>query len=103
MNNKGFTLIELIICLMIIGSLFMGVLSYIEKHHVGKRVAGVVKEAVNEFDSSKSETHSITMKTPESITKIKCVEGYKTIIIDGIEYQYGKVNSWGDIKGIKCN
>jgi len=32
----------------------------------------------------------------------KCISGKKAIIVNGIIYYAGDINTWGDIKGVNC-
>ena len=54
------------------------------------------KNAVTEYNAKQK---NVPLKT-DIITK--CINGKKAIIVNGIFYYVGDIDTWGDIKGVDC-
>lgn len=115
MNKKGFTLIELMIVIAILGIFFAIVLPpvivWMKKENIASEAGSLVKEfKAAAADKNEQHTNSTEVKqgapirkTLESNNSVKCVEGKKFIVINGEEFALGKVkNKWGDIDPISC-
>ena len=95
-NEKGFTLIELIISIFITVMLAGMISSFVIKGYRDKKSVVGKKEAIKIMVKDK-----VKADIGQS-TNIVCLEGYKWVI-DGTEkYQLGKKDSWGDLKPIEC-
>ena len=104
MNKKGFTIIELMIVLFIIGiigSIFIpAVLQFMQDEKIAQKTGSLIKEFKQEASTEvRVETKTITIDK----SGVKCRDGKKVIEIDGVEYHLGLIkNSWGDLAPIEC-
>ena len=97
--NSGFTLVELVVTICILtGMLTIGV-SFIRKYLTDNKeeLKGLVKDAK---EIATTEYQSIPSATSNEIV---CIDGFKIIIIDGVSYNIGKKDNWGEIEAEKCN
>lgn len=97
MNQKGFTLIELIIVIMIIGILGIFTIPIF----MGFRTEGDSQVEVFELSETVDQpTISNVVNTPGTV---KCFGGYKVIELGGKTYWIGdEPDTWGDLKAIPC-
>lgn len=95
MVKKGFTLIELIVVIAIIG-----ILSLL-----------FIPTIVSYFDETKDTSkggysQSTSIEEPKIVNQnnnLKCVDGKKVIELNGEVFHLGKIkNSWGDLESIDC-
>ncbi len=111
MNKKGFTIIELLICVAIIGILVAIVLP------IGMKLLGSNGSDVVTFNT---EPATVVVSTPQVVVEDEignetivenlivedtpgCSDGKRTIVVDGELYFLGKVkNTWGDLEGVPC-
>lgn len=111
-NKKGFTLIELMICLAIIGFVIPIIFNFFEEEKIAQKAGSLVQEFKQELDQ-KIENHNVEVITTYEKAKIvntngptsgyaECFEGKKVVHIKGEMYHIGKMDSWGDIKSIDC-
>lgn len=97
MNKKGFTLIELMIVIAILGILAIIVVPLISKK-LGNEEA--VKEKPKIDFQSKIEKKTVSVPTQQIV---ECVEGKQMIKIQGEKFYLGRIkNSWGDLEPVKC-
>jgi len=94
MNEKGFTLIELMIVVMIFGIIAAIVIGAVVKTNRTE-----YKEDVIEIPNE-----SLVITTPLKMTgSIKCLGGHKVIELNGKTYWIGEEpDSWGDLKALPC-
>ena len=101
MNKKGFSLMELMIVIFIIGIIGSLVVpaffQFMEDEKVAQKAGSLVKEFKQEIEP---EVRTETIIVDRS--GVKCIEGRKAIEIDGKIYYIGSLDTWGDIKGIEC-
>jgi len=98
MNKKGFTLIELIVGIAIIGILMSLLFTFLEDEKIVQKTGALVK--------FKQEVKPIVKNKTIILDKcgIKCIGGKKIIEIDGIVYYLGTIkNSWGDLETVDCD
>lgn len=91
-EESGFTIVEVIICFLLGGVVSLCIISSV--HKATQKNKADLKVRYVEVPTN------IISKPAESI--IICVDGFKTIFIDGENYNIGKKDSWGDIKAIEC-
>jgi hypothetical protein len=100
MNQKGISIIEIFIGLMILGVVATGVLEWVKEEKIAQQLG----EFTAEFKGS-SEPIIQIQKEIVTIDKsgVICLDGKKTIMIDGETYHLGRVkNTWGDLEGVDC-
>lgn len=102
MNNKGFTLIEAMICVamvMIVASIIIPeIFSFMKDEKIAQKAGSLVKE----FKQEATIDNKIIVTDPVQ-SDVECFEGKKIIHMNGDIYHIGKMDTWGDIKSIDCN
>jgi prepilin-type N-terminal cleavage/methylation domain-containing protein len=104
MKEKGFTLIELIITIviiMVVGSIAIPIaMEFVRDEDLASKAGVFVREFKQEVDPEvRVETETVTIDR----SGVNCLDGKKTITIDGVVYHLGKIkNSWGDLEAVDC-
>lgn len=108
-NNKGFTLLQMMIVIAmfsIIASIIIpNVYYYMKKEKIAQRSGKLVKEFKQELESDVVVDVTLEDEAKTVIVdefSIKCINGKKTIVINGKIYHIGIVDTWDDIKSIDC-
>ena len=104
MNNKGFTLIELIIVIVIImlvaSVAIPAIMQFVSDEDLASKTGVFVREFKQEANPEvRVETKTVTIDKSGVI----CQEGKKVITIDGVIYHLGTIkNTWGDLEAVDC-
>ena len=97
MNKKGFSLVELLLFIAILGFVIPSIFAFMEDEDIAQKTGNFVKEFKQE---AKPEVKVKTITVDRS--GVKCIDGRKAIEIDNTIYYIGTLDTWGDIKGIEC-
>ena len=97
MNKKGFTIIEVMIVLAILGFIIPIFFAFMEDEKIAQKAGSLVKE-FNQEAAPEVRVETVTIDR----SGVKCFEGKKAIEIDGKIYYIGNIDTWGDIKSIDC-
>jgi hypothetical protein len=98
MNEKGFSIFDLIITLAIIGFIITTGLEFLTDEEVGKKVGALVSDFNGEVEP-KVVTKTVTIDN----SGVNCLDGKKTITISGETYHLGRIkNTWGDLESVDC-
>jgi len=102
MNQKGFTIIELLIVILIIG-IFTSVaipsfFEWAKEEKIAQQAGNLIKEFKEE-----SEPKVITNNVVIDKLGVSCQDGQKIIELDGVIYHLGTIkNTWGDLAPVEC-
>jgi hypothetical protein len=91
--------IIVITCLMILMIAIVGFLS--TKVSIGVTEGSKIDIAVSKLKDAVKTYNENKIIENDDITH-GCVDGRKIIIIEGVTYYAGNVDTWGDVKTIKC-
>ncbi len=98
MNNKGFSIIDLLIIILVSGFIISAGLKFLEREEVAKKVGSMVSDFNGEVKSK-----VITKTVVIDKSDVNCLDGKKTISINGETYHLSKIkNTWGDLEAVDC-
>ena len=100
-NKKGFTIIEVVIVLIIIGILSLVFIPELTK--LKHRKTNESKNAAKMVEIRKKIAERNASKTLTKDTKWSCDETEIVFKIDGTTYYLGTKDSWGDLKTTNCD